>query len=100
MPELVERARRRSAWLFHLNTGSCNGCELEIVALNNPVHDIERFGIHFVASPRHADALHLLGVIAHQRGDEDAAIERIRDDLSDPDRAPDGTDSAPTGGIG
>jgi len=47
----------------HVDAGSCNGCELEIVALNNPVHDIERFGIHFVASPRHADLLLVTGPV-------------------------------------
>jgi len=46
-----------------VDAGSCNGCELEIVALNNPVHDIERFGIQFVASPRHADMLLVTGPV-------------------------------------
>jgi Ni,Fe-hydrogenase III small subunit/Pyruvate/2-oxoacid:ferredoxin oxidoreductase delta subunit len=45
------------------DAGSCNGCEQEIGALNNPVHDIERFGIHFVASPRHADMLLVTGPV-------------------------------------
>jgi Ni,Fe-hydrogenase III small subunit len=40
-----------------VDAGSCNGCEVEIVGLNSPIYDIERFGIHFVASPRHADML-------------------------------------------
>jgi len=44
-------------FIRQVDAGSCNGCEQEIVSLNNPVHDIERFGIHFVASPRHADML-------------------------------------------
>jgi Ni,Fe-hydrogenase III small subunit len=46
-----------------VDAGSCNGCEQEIVALTNPVHDIERFGIHFVASPRHADMLLVTGPV-------------------------------------
>ncbi len=49
-----------------VDAGSCNGCELEIHALNNPYHDIERFGIHFVASPRHADALLVTGPVTRQ----------------------------------
>jgi Ni,Fe-hydrogenase III small subunit len=48
---------------LQVDAGSCNGCEQEIVALNNPVHDIERFGIHFVASPRHADMLLVTGPV-------------------------------------
>jgi Ni,Fe-hydrogenase III small subunit len=47
-----------------VDAGSCNGCELEIHALNNPFYDIERFGIHFVASPRHADVLLVTGPIS------------------------------------
>ncbi len=47
-----------------MDAGSCNGCELEIHALNNPYHDVERFGVHFVASPRHADALLVTGPVS------------------------------------
>lgn len=54
----------RSLAIRHVDAGSCNGCELEIHALNNPYHDIERFGLHFVASPRHADALLVTGPVS------------------------------------
>lgn len=47
-----------------VDAGSCNGCELEIHALNNAFHDIERFGVHFVASPRHADILLVTGPVS------------------------------------
>ena len=47
-----------------VDAGSCNGCELEIHALNNPYYDAERFGVHFVASPRHADALLVTGPVS------------------------------------
>jgi Ni,Fe-hydrogenase III small subunit len=53
----------RSLAIREVDAGSCNGCELEIVALNNPIYDIERFGIHFVASPRHADMLLVTGPV-------------------------------------
>lgn len=53
----------RSLAIREVDAGSCNGCELEIVALSNPVYDIERFGIHFVASPRHADMLLVTGPV-------------------------------------
>ncbi len=59
----VRQALGRSLAIREVDAGSCNGCELEIVALNNPVHDIERFGIHFVASPRHADMLLVTGPV-------------------------------------
>jgi len=47
-----------------VDAGSCNGCELEIHALNNPYYGIERFGVHFVASPRHADMLLVTGPVS------------------------------------
>jgi Ni,Fe-hydrogenase III small subunit/formate hydrogenlyase subunit 6/NADH:ubiquinone oxidoreductase subunit I len=53
----------RSLAIRQVDAGSCNGCEMEIAALNNPIHDIERFGIHFVASPRHADMLLVTGPV-------------------------------------
>jgi Ni,Fe-hydrogenase III small subunit len=60
------RARRRlgrSLAVRQVDAGSCNGCELEIHALNNPYYDLERFGIRFVASPRHADVLLVTGPV-------------------------------------
>lgn len=47
-----------------VDAGSCNGCELEIHALNNPYYSIERYGVHFVASPRHADMLLVTGPVS------------------------------------
>ena len=63
----VERAARRrlgrSLSIREVDAGSCNGCELEIHALNNAFYDLERFGFHFVASPRHADVLLVTGPV-------------------------------------
>jgi Ni,Fe-hydrogenase III small subunit len=59
----IHRVLGRSLAIREVDAGSCNGCELEIVAFNNPVHDIERLGIHFVASPRHADMLPVTGPV-------------------------------------
>jgi Ni,Fe-hydrogenase III small subunit/formate hydrogenlyase subunit 6/NADH:ubiquinone oxidoreductase subunit I len=59
----IHQTLGRSLAIRQVDAGSCNGCELEINALNNPVHDIERFGIHFVASPRHADMLLVTGPV-------------------------------------
>jgi Ni,Fe-hydrogenase III small subunit/formate hydrogenlyase subunit 6/NADH:ubiquinone oxidoreductase subunit I len=61
--EAIQKILGRSLAIREVDAGSCNGCELEIVALNNPVHDIERFGIQFVASPRHADMLLVTGPV-------------------------------------
>jgi len=60
----VDRRFGGSLAIRHVDAGSCNGCELEIHALGNPYYDIERFGVHFVASPRHADALLITGPVS------------------------------------
>ena len=59
----ARRRLGRSLALRHVDVGSCNGCELEIHALNNAYYDVERFGIRFVASPRHADVLMVTGPV-------------------------------------
>lgn len=56
----------RSLHIRAVDAGSCNGCELELTALSNPIYDIERFGAHFVASPRHADVLLVTGPVTRQ----------------------------------
>ena len=61
--ERIHEVLGRSLAIRQVDAGSCNGCELEIGALNNPVYDIERLGIHFVASPRHADMLLVTGPV-------------------------------------
>ncbi|MBE0469212.1 MAG: NADH-quinone oxidoreductase subunit B family protein [Methyloprofundus sp.] len=60
----VDKSFSGSIALRAVDAGSCNGCELEIHALNNPLYDVERFGIHFVASPRHADVLLVTGPVS------------------------------------
>ncbi len=64
--QIKERAAKifgRSLHIREVDAGSCNGCEVEIVGLNSPIYDIERFGIHVVASPRHADLLLVTGPV-------------------------------------
>ena len=73
---LAARSRRRlgrSLSIREVDTGSCNGCELEINALNNAYYDIERFGLRFVASPRHADVLLVTGPVTRNMQE---ALER------------------------
>ena len=60
---VIQRRYRGSLAIRMVDAGSCNACELEIHALNNPYYDLERFGIHFVASPRHADMLLVTGPV-------------------------------------
>ena len=53
----------RALWVFHVNTGSCNGCDIEILAILTPRYDVERFGIKLVGTPRHADVLAVTGPV-------------------------------------
>jgi Ni,Fe-hydrogenase III small subunit/ferredoxin len=59
--EKIKKSFQRSLQVREVDAGSCNGCDYEINALNNPFNDLERFGVHFVASPRHADMLLVTG---------------------------------------
>ena len=77
----TRRKLGRSLSIREVDAGSCNGCELEIHALNNAFYDIERFGLRFVASPRHADVLLVTGpVTANMR----LALERTYRATPDP----------------
>lgn len=71
----------RSLSIRAVDAGSCNGCELEIHALNNAYYDIERFGLRFVASPRHADVLLVTGPVTRNMR---VALERTYNATPDP----------------
>jgi NADH-quinone oxidoreductase B subunit len=81
---VAQAARRRlgrSLSIREVDAGSCNGCELEIHALNNAYYDVERFGIRFVASPRHADVLMVTGPVTKNMRE---ALERTYDAVPNP----------------
>lgn len=61
---LIYQRFKRSLYIREVDTGSCSACESEIIATTNPIYDIQRFGIEFVASPRHADALLVTGPVS------------------------------------
>lgn len=63
LEDKIKKQFKRSLNIREVDAGSCNGCDYEINAMNNPFNDIERLGIHFVASPRHADMLLVTGVV-------------------------------------
>ncbi len=77
----VGRCFRGSLAIRAVDAGSCNGCELEIHALNNAYYNLERFGIHFVASPRHADMLLVTGPVSRHM---QAALQRAWQATPDP----------------
>jgi Ni,Fe-hydrogenase III small subunit len=77
----AHRRLGRSLSIREVDAGSCNGCELEIHALNNAYYDLERFGIRFVASPRHADVLLVTGPVTKNMRE---ALERTYNATPDP----------------
>jgi len=77
----ARRRLGRSLAIREVDAGSCNGCELEIHALNNAFYDLERFGFKFVASPRHADVLMVTGPVTHNMRE---GLERTYNATPDP----------------
>jgi Ni,Fe-hydrogenase III small subunit len=77
----ARRRLGRSLSIRAIDVGSCNGCELEIHALNNAFYDLERFGLHFVASPRHADVLMVTGPVTKNMRE---ALQRTYNATPDP----------------
>jgi Ni,Fe-hydrogenase III small subunit len=82
--QIDKRVRKlfgRSLHIREIDAGSCNGCELEISALSNPYYDMERFGLHLVASPRHADCLLVTGPVTRNMA---GPLRRTYDATPDP----------------
>jgi len=100
LAQSVDRAARaklgRSLSIRQVDAGSCNGCELEIHALNNAFYDLERFGFHFVASPRHADVLLVTGPVTKNMRE---ALERTYNATPDPKWVVAVGDCAADGGV-
>ena len=63
---LIKKAFGRALWVYHANTGSCNGCDIEVINVLTPYYDAERFGIKLVGSPRHADVILVCGPVTRQ----------------------------------
>ncbi len=82
-PEARDKAKpfRRSLTIREVDTGSCNACEMEMNALTNSVYDVERFGVHIAASPRHADALVVTGPVTVNM---DRALKDVYKQTPDP----------------
>jgi Ni,Fe-hydrogenase III small subunit len=86
----------RALCIRHVDAGSCNGCELEIHALNNPLYNLEGLGIRFVASPRHADLLLVTGPVSRHM---EVALRRTYEATPDPKLVIALGDCGCTGGI-
>ncbi|MGH8171394.1 MAG: NADH-quinone oxidoreductase subunit B family protein [Steroidobacteraceae bacterium] len=96
LDERIRSVLGRALCIRHVDAGSCNGCELEIHALNSPLYNLEGLGIRFVASPRHADLLLVTGPVAANMED---ALRRVYDATPDPKLVVALGDCGCTGGI-
>jgi membrane-bound hydrogenase subunit mbhJ len=63
LDKLLNHCRSKSPWVFHMNAGSCNGCDIELIASLTPRYDPEQIGVHLEGSPRHADILCITGPV-------------------------------------
>ena len=61
--KITQKAFTKALWVYHVNTGACNGCDIEVIDTLTPYYDAERFGIKLVGSPRHADVLLVTGPV-------------------------------------
>jgi len=78
---LIKKRFSRSLNIREVDTGSCEACEAEIIAANNPIYDISRFGLNFVASPRHADCLLVTGPVSKNMA---LALKKTYDAMPEP----------------
>jgi NADH-quinone oxidoreductase B subunit len=81
LKRLVNKARISSPYVFHFNSGGCNGCDIEILASLTPRIDLERFGIKLVGSPRHADIMLCTGPVTEKIKPR---LQRIYDQMAEP----------------
>ncbi len=77
----LTKSFKRALWVYHCNSGSCSGCDIEIIAALCPRYDVERFGIRLVGTPRHADVLLVTGPVTRQMEDK---VKRVYAQMPDP----------------
>jgi Ni,Fe-hydrogenase III small subunit len=96
LDEHVRRVLGRALCIRHVDAGSCNGCELELHALNNPLYNLEGYGVRFVASPRHADLLLVTGPVVRNM---ERALKAAYEAMGDPKLVVALGDCGCTGGV-
>ncbi|MBT8764122.1 NADH-quinone oxidoreductase subunit B family protein [Desulfohalobiaceae bacterium Ax17] len=77
----IQKSRVKSPWLLHFDCGSCNGCDIEILACLTPIYDVERFGIINVGNPKHADILLVTGTVNYRNKD---VLKSLYEQMPDP----------------
>ncbi|MDA8235592.1 MAG: NADH-quinone oxidoreductase subunit B family protein [Clostridia bacterium] len=93
---LINKAIAGSPWLVHCNCGSCNGCDIEVLACLTPVYDVERFGVVNIGNPKHADVLVVSGSVNPRN---ERMLKNIYEQMADPKLVVAVGACAATGGI-
>lgn len=81
LDKVINTSRLKSPWIVHFDCGSCNGCDIEVLACLTPLYDIERFGIVNTGNPKHADVLLVTGTVNHRNMH---VLRQIYDQMPDP----------------
>jgi len=81
LENFVKKSQLKSPWLLHFDCGSCNGCDIEVLACLTPLYDVERFGIINVGNPKHADLLLVTGTVNHRNK---KVLKNLYDQMPDP----------------
>ncbi|QJB55277.1 NADH-quinone oxidoreductase subunit B family protein [Pseudodesulfovibrio sp. zrk46] len=77
----IKKSRAKSPWIMHFDCGSCNGCDIEVLACLTPLYDVERFGIINVGNPKHADVLLVTGTVNYRNA---KVLKNIYDQMPEP----------------
>lgn len=77
----IKKSRAKSPWIMHFDCGSCNGCDIEVLACLTPLYDVERFGVINVGNPKHADVLLVTGTVNHRNK---KVLKNIYDQMPEP----------------
>lgn len=79
--DIIKKSFKRSPWIVHYDCGSCNGCDIELLACMTPIYDMERFGMVNVGNPKHADILVVTGAVNEKNKD---VLKGVYDQMPDP----------------
>ena len=96
MSTIMETSRVKSPWVVHFDCGSCNGCDIEVLACLTPLYDVERFGILNIGNPKHADILVVTGTVNKRN---QRVLKNIYDQITEPKAVVAIGACASTGGI-
>jgi len=81
LKDWINKGRLKSPWIVHFDCGSCNGCDIEVLACLTPLYDVERFGIVNIGDPKHADVLLVTGTVNHRNKH---VLKNIYDQMPEP----------------